>query len=128
MKVDTVKIISYSDWDKLVSETYGRIYCFQQQDDCRDRGTYQVTVPSEEIDYPRDCVPEVVNDPEMGVSFEAWLSRDPDLGLSGEEEEDEWDLGLWWGRNFYPHVSMVANDLYKRGRLEEGDYLIKVDW
>jgi hypothetical protein len=35
MKTKTVQMISVQDWDKLVKETYGRPYSFQQQDDCK---------------------------------------------------------------------------------------------
>lgn len=35
---------------------------------------------------------------------------------------------MWWVRNFYPDVNMVANDLYEKGLLEAGEYLINIDW
>jgi len=43
--VKNVKMIDVWDWDKLVEETYGRTYCFQQQDDCRGRGIFDITIP-----------------------------------------------------------------------------------
>jgi len=35
---------------------------------------------------------------------------------------------MWWERNFYPDVEMIANDLHKRGILEAGEYVIDIDW
>ena len=38
IKTKNVKMVEVSDWDKLVEETYGKIYSFQQQDGCKARG------------------------------------------------------------------------------------------
>ncbi len=128
IKTKSVKIIDVGDWDELVSETYGRSYSFQQQDGCKDRGTEYITVPCEPEDYENDTIPEIVNHSEMGVSFKAWLERDPSKKLPNREDEDNWVLDLWWDRTFYPHVSMVINDLHSKGLLEEGKYGIEIDW
>lgn len=78
MNKQIVTIISNEDFDNLVSETYGRVYSFQQQDDCKPRQTVYVTVPCKyPDDFDNDDVPEVVNGEEMGVSFKSWLERDP---------------------------------------------------
>lgn len=126
MKFKTVKIIDSSDWDQLVSDTYEKPYNFQQQDGCKSRGTYEFTVP---IKNPEDFedteIPEIVNGPEMGVKFESWLARHPKLPLKNQEYDFE--LDLWWGRNFYPHVEMIIDDLHKRGILSEGEYVINID-
>ncbi len=37
LKFKIKSVIEVSDWDKLVSETYGRPYNFQQQDGTQDR-------------------------------------------------------------------------------------------
>jgi len=126
MKYTTTKIISLQDWDAYVEETYGRPYSFQQQDGCRERGTYRIMVPGEAEDFERDSIPEGVNGEEMGVSFAAWLARDPVEPIEGQEYNFE--RKLWWGRNFYPDVQMIANDLHSRGLLEAGEYTIKIDW
>lgn len=128
MEVRTEKIIDLYEWDKTVIETYGRPYSFQQQDGCKERQMFYFTVPEEANDYENTIVPEIVNDPKMGVSFTAWLERDPKQPLSGREDDSDWSLGLWWDRNFYPDVQMVANDLHAKGLLEAGDYLINIDW
>lgn len=119
-------MIEVSDWDKLVSETYQRPYSFQQQDDCKPRGTFEFSVPDQEYDFDNDTIPEIVNGSEMGVSFAAWLARDPKQPLS--EQEYDWELGMWWERNFYPDVQMIANDLHVKGLLEAGEYTINIDW
>lgn len=128
MKVRTEKLIDSSEWDKLVRDTYGRRYTFQQQDDCRERGMFPLKVPSDADDYENEAVPEEVNHEERGVRFAAWLARDPNKKLSDPTAQEDYCLQLWWDRNFYPDLQMVANDLHARGLLEAGDYLINIDW
>lgn len=126
MKIRTEKVIDDSEWDAFVTKTYGRPYCFQQQDGCRSRGIFRLSVPNDAQDYESDSVPEVVNHSDMGVSFAAWLARDPKQPLLGQQYD--FQLSLWWNRNFYPDIHMVANDLHAKGLLEAGDYLINIDW
>ena len=126
MKIETKKVVSVQDWDTLVQQTYERTYSFQQQNGCMDRGTFPLTVPAKAEDYPNDTVPEIVNHKDMGVSFAAWLARDPKKPLEGQSYDFE--LTLWWDRNFYPDIQMVANDLHAKGLLEAGEYLIDIDW
>lgn len=126
MKISKKNVITVQDWDALVMETYGRPYSFQQQDGCKDRGVEYITVPDVAEDYENDSVPEVVNGPKMGVSFKAWLERDPKQKLDGQHSD--YQLELWWDRNFYPNAQMIANDLHERGLLDAGEYLIEIDW
>jgi hypothetical protein len=126
MKIEHVQMIDSSDWDDEVQKTYGRIYCLQQQDGCRERGTINITVPELAYDFKNDTVPEVVNDPDMGVSFKAWLARNPKQPLA--DDDNSYSLDLWWNRNFYPNLQMVANDLHAKGLLPAGTYSIKIDW
>lgn len=129
MKIRTEQVITVQEWDKTVRETYGRPYSFQQQGGCKSRGVERFSVPPEyddEYDFPNDTVPEVVNHEDMGVSFKAWLARDPKQKLSNRE--DDFGLGLWWARNFYPNVQMIANDLHAKGLLPAGEYAIDIDW
>lgn len=95
MKIRTEKVIDVQEWDALVEKTYGRPYSFQQQDGCKSRGVFRFTVPSKETDdFERDAVPEIVNHEEMGVSFAAWLKRDPKASIEGGRTD--YSLGLWW--------------------------------
>ena len=126
MKIKQIQEIDSSEWDKTVREVYGRPYTFQQQDGCKERGSVSLTIPDTPNDFENDTVPELVNGPEMGVSFAAWLARDPKKLLLDRKEE--YALGLWWSRNFYPDVQMIANDLYIKGLLPAGEYSIKIDW
>ena len=129
INVRTAQVIDVGDWDNLVTETYGRPYSFQQQDDCKERQRVSITIPDTAYDYENDTVPEEVNGSEMGVSFAAWLARDPEQKLN---TDDEWDrengLDMWWDRNFYPDVQMVANDLHAKGLIPAGEYEIDIDW
>lgn len=131
MKIKTEKVIELSEWDQLVEKTYGRPYSFQQQDGCKDRGLFRFTVPSDEVfDFENDSIVEKVNGPEQGVSFAAWLKRDPKQPLRDEPEHrnESWMIELWWHRNFYPDVSMIAEDLHTKGLLEAGEYIIEINW
>lgn len=65
MKIRTKNVIEVSDWDKVVTATYGRPYNFQQQDGCQDRGRFNIVIPAEAEDFEKDIVPENVNDEEM---------------------------------------------------------------
>lgn len=133
MKISTrtEQVIDLSDWDQLVQDTYGRPYSFQQQDGCKERQRVRIFVPDEEAegyDFENDTVPETVNHKERGVSFKAWLARDPKQKLNAEDWDSEHALSMWWERNFYPTVEMIANDLHARGLLDAGEYSIDIDW
>lgn len=84
----TEKVIRVQDWNKLVQDTYGKPYNYQQQEGCQDRGTFNITIPSEwDDDGMNDSIPEVVNGSEMGVKFSVWLTRDPKEELKDERED-----------------------------------------
>lgn len=129
MKIRNEKVIDVGEWNELVETTYGRMYNFQQQDGCKGRQRVRITIPGEAYDYENDTVPEEVNHEQMGVSFKAWLSRDPNQALNSPDQWDrEHGRSLWWHRNFYPDVQMIANDLHSKGLIEAGDYVIDIDW
>lgn len=149
IKFTSVKMIHVNDWDKLVSNTYGKPYSFQQQEGCQPRGVVNITIPDETYEEQmNNSIPEVINGTEMGVKFEVWLKRDPNEPLNPSKEELE-KCGYYWGktaddaikwkqdkshinmffeRNFYPNIQSVANDLYEKGLIEAGNYSIKIDW
>lgn len=122
----TQKVIDVGDWDDLVQQTYRRPYSFQQQDGCKERQRVHITVPDESYDFEDDTVPEEINGEEMGVSFKAWLERDPEV-WNGDKNDLRF-VGMFWERNFYPDVQMVANDLHSKGLIEAGEYVIDIDW
>tara|TARA_R110000764_G_C10689578_1_gene343597 strand:- start:67 stop:459 length:393 start_codon:yes stop_codon:yes gene_type:complete len=129
LKVSTVKTIDLQDWDSLVEETYGKPYSFQQQDDCKARGTYPLEIASSgAYDHENDTLPELVNHQEQGVSFKAWLERDPTQKIPQEGNSSYDGTLLWWERNFYPEAEVIAQDLLSKGLVEEGSYVIRVDW
>jgi len=122
-----VTMISVSDWDKLIKETYGKEYSFQQQDGCKGRGVFSFNVPvTHTDDYMRNEIPIEVNGDIMGVSFETWKNTPPDA--FDNLFEQSYQIILIWERNFYPDVSMIIDDLAKRGLLEKGEYVIDIDW
>lgn len=124
--IRAVSLIELDVFDRLVSDTYGRPYSFQQQDGCKDRGIEQYDIP---IENPWDYENDIVNpddEDNMGVSFEAWLARDPSEPLPNQRYD--WELKMFWERNFYPSVEMILADLYKRGPIPAGDLVINIDW
>lgn len=126
IKFQTKQVIRVQDFDNLVKQTYGKPYSFQQQDGCKSRGTFNLTVPEEAYDYENDTIPDKVNGDEMGVSFAAWLARDPNEWNG--KEKNSWTLEMFWQRNFYPDVQMIANDLHSKGLFPAGEYVIDIDW
>jgi hypothetical protein len=126
IKVQTKKIIDVQDWDDLVIKTYGKPYSFQQQNGCQDRGTFNITIPEETSDYENDNLPEEINGNDMGVSFAAWLARDP-KEWNGSPKDKQF-VDMFWERNFYPDIQMIANDLNAKGLIPAGDYGIEIDW
>lgn len=119
LKFEKVNMVDVGDWNALVEETYGKTYDFQQQDGCKDRGLDYFTVPLQYVpdDYENDTIPYEINGEEMGVSFKAWLSTNPNT------YED-----IFWERNFYPALEILADDLYQKGLIPEGEYTINIDW
>lgn len=133
LKISLTPTIDVWDWDELVEKTYGKPYNFQQQDGCQDRGSVSFYVPCEyaedEDSENAESLPEKVNGEEMGVRFESWLARDPNEPLKDEENgTTKWMINMFWERNFYPCLEIVAEDLYKKGLIPEGRYDIKIDW
>jgi hypothetical protein len=126
LKSRNVKMVEVEDWDKLVSDTYGRPYRFQQQGGCKPRGFFHLEIPSQyDVDEMNDEIPEIINGKIMGVKFKKWLERDPNQPVNGRTD---WAINLWWERNFYPNIYIVANDLYKKGLIDAGEYSIDIDW
>lgn len=122
-------MVSVGDWDKLVEDTYSRPYSYQQQDGCQSRGIVSITIPDgnpEEYDFENESIKEEINGQEKGVSFDSWLKRDPSKPIKGYDGITY--IRLFWHRNFYPNIQMVANDLYSKGLIEPGDYTINIDW
>lgn len=136
LKTKTVQLIELADWDEFVSEVYGKIYSFQQQDDCKPRGTYPFSIPdieydAEEFDYENTEIPFEVNGEEMGVSFETWLNtkvEDTEKHFQSVPYGASYANEMFWERNFYPSVETIIWDLHKRGLLDEGEYMINIDW
>ena len=126
LKFSNHNLIDVDDWDTLVQEIYHRPYSFQQQDECKPRGLHYITIPSTAMDYSNSTVPEILNHDSMGVSFNAWLEREPikALGIDCNQRH----IDLWWQRNFYPNIQMIANDLHEKGIINAGQYVIVIDW
>lgn len=136
LKYKTAKVIDVQDWDRLVEETYKKPYSFQQQDGCQPRGVVHLTIPEEwtEDEEMNDEIPFKINGNEMGVKFQVWLDTTVEEvntkfeEVNGKPESYPGQNSLFWERNFYPDLQTVANDLYKKGLVEAGDYTINIDW
>ena len=129
LKYNNVREVRVQDWNKLVIDTYVRPYNLQQQDGCKPRGVEALVVPSYDInedEYVHKSIDETDTDGEMGVFFEAWLERKIDKEIPNQRYSFE--LKTFWHRRFYPMLQVVANDLFERGLVEQGRYLIVIDW
>ena len=127
IKYTKVNQIEVQDWNNLVVSTYGRPYDLQQQNGGMERQIINISIPSEgEDDEMNDSIPEDVNGCKMGVKFQIWLNRDPKQPFANQKYE--WELNIFWERNFYPDLQTVAKDLYEKGLIEAGDYQINIDW
>ena len=120
IKYRTVKVIDCDDWDNLVKNTYGKPYNLQLQNGCMERQRLQISVPSKWTGDFKNTTIEGSRD--MGVSFKAWLEKEPEA--DDFQKETFWE----WETKFYPNLEMVVNDLYEKGLLEEGTYEIDIDW
>lgn len=88
-----------------------------------ERQRIAITVPPDCVeDFPNDTLEDSISENGLGVSFKAWLEKDPNEISNISERE------LFWERKFYPNLSMVINDLYEKGLLEAGEYEIDIDW
>ena len=129
LKYANRKVIDEYDWNQLVIKTYGKPYAFQQQEGCMANNTFfEIDIPCEftNDEDMHDSIPEDINGENMGVKFETWLARDPKQPVNGDNSG--WGINLFWERNFYPDIYTLANDLHKKGVLEGGSYIIKIDW
>lgn len=129
LQVSNKKFIEVQDWDNLVRETYGKLYSFQQQDGCQNRGTVDLYISKEEVeDYYPETIPYKINGNIMGVKFETWLNTNVEDIDNNHPENTPSSNRLYWHRNFYPNIEVLANDLCKKGLIEEGQYVLHIDW
>ena len=134
LKLTTKTCIDVDDWDRFVEQIYGRPYAFQQQDGCKPRGIVNFTAHStvEESDVSwveeeaHDSVAEMVNGSDMCVKFAVWLARNPKDPIPNQQYD--WELEMFWHRNFYPPLDSVVQDLVSKGLLAPGEYTIIIDW
>lgn len=128
LKYKIVRIVDVRDWDNIVEKTYNRPYCFQQQDGYQSRGIFKISIPKDcesNLDHEMNLtIPEEVNGKMMGVKFKTWLEKDP----NSDGFNDKLSTQLFWHRNFYPDIYTLAKDLYEKGLIEPGDYIININW
>lgn len=130
LKTNTKTTIPLQDWNAFIKEIYGKPYSFQQQEGCRDKGIYTIyipeTLPKENEDYGYDYDPSTPEKELCGVPLTVWLSRDPKQPLEGQKYDFE--LEIWWFRQFYPYIEELEEDLARKGLLDPGEYTIIIDW
>ena len=118
--VKTIKVIDYLDWDRLVQETYNKDYCIQQQEGCMVKGLIKLQVSKTPSDFDTDRTRLKFG--EMGVNFNTWLETE--FGKTPNLINEV----IYWKRNFYPLLEILASDLCKKGLIDEGEYFINIDW
>jgi hypothetical protein len=131
LKLNKVTLIEENEFSDFVSEVYGRPYRYQQTEGCLEKGTVKFSVPYER--YFKPDYKENVNDSgniNKPVRFREWLSRDPKekppVGLFNGDSY--WYISLFWNRHFYPYFGDLIDDLHKKGYVEEGEYILRIDW
>jgi hypothetical protein len=127
LKFETTRYVRVDDFNRLVVETYGRPYILEQRDGCEPKFLFFAIIPSDgdEFDYPNESIPEKIDCEEEGVSFEAWLKRDPKQ-WKGPRREKKF-LKKFWEEKFFPDAQMLFNDLNAKGLIESGNYIIDLD-
>lgn len=109
LKSKTVKLIWESDFSKLVTETYGKPYRFQQQGDMMGQDTiYKFSIPDANwLPTPEDAARDIAT----------WLNDSRTFKYEFEAE-----------RECYPVFESVIVDLHERGIIVPGDYALHVWW
>lgn len=128
MKVQIKKFVPVHVWNEFVREVYGRSYKLESQEHYCNEIVSFLTIPTsyDSDDDMNDSIKEIVQGLEKGVKFKTWLSRDPLQPLL-TRRYDEWELETFWEENFYPDLQTLANDLYKKNKLDSGEYIIYFD-
>ncbi len=73
---------------------------------------------------PGGTVTSSNEDQPIGVSFAAWLARDPKVWKGSPRYMKD----MYWERHFYPSLDMILNDLHAKWHLPAGEYVIHIDW
>lgn|SRR5574343_400590 len=120
IKTKPKHVINSDVWDKYVTKIYKRPYSISDQFEFKN--VLEFKVPNRAIDFANEIVEEDESTKETGVNFKSWISRDPSQPISGDPRP--FVTKLWWFRSFYPEIDVLANDLYKKGQLERGEYVI----
>lgn len=117
--------IEYTDWNNFIQSVYNKPYDLLQQVDSEST-IITMSVPGN-VDNTKinKDIPENIDENELRcVELETWLNKDP------QEENPNFKYKShqthWWKRYFYPDIQAIANDLYEKGLLEEGNYTIYV--
>lgn len=113
-------VISSAAWNKQVSKIYGRPYSIEDQFEFNRVLGFKV--PNRSFDFANETVEENEDTKETGVNFKSWIARDPDQKIGSDP--CAFVTTLWWYRAFYPDIEVLANDLFKKGLLERGEYVI----
>lgn len=125
LKTQNVKLVDVQDWNNLVINTYKKPYDLQQQYTRKNISFFQIEIPISISN--EDILPTEIKEDgsEFGVQFQSWLKRDPSQPVNNDSIQ--WHINIWWEQNFYPSIYTLANDLFKKGLLEEATYLIEMN-
>lgn len=126
LEYQNLRVIENYKWSEFISSVYNLPYNYQQQNECQNTN-FEFNIPNdlEEEDLGSDSIPYEVNGKDECVKFDVWVnSKLEDISKNFEYESD---AVIFYNRNFYPSIFQILNDLYNRGLIEEGDYLIRID-
>ena len=136
LEYKTIRVIKEHDFNELVTNTYGLPYKLQQQNGIMERQYFEIYIDSEEViegdeteyDDIHESIPLEINGPERLVRFGTWVNSNPTDIMKEAGWTKEYEIRLFYHRNFYPPLDMLLGDLYKKGLLEEGTFYINIDW
>lgn len=121
LKYANVRYVDHLNFNDLVKDTYNKIYSLQQTYGGWDRQSFNFTATKN--GKFAEGLPTKINEDDWGegIDFKTWLNTPCPKNCSFSEE-------LFWERNFHPYFDDLVLDLCQKGLIEEGDYVMNIDW
>lgn len=116
LKTKKVDLVWSVTWNNFVRKVYGVPYDISVQE---IEDSFEFTVPIRGAeDYQNESYDDIRKKGENGVKFGVWASTKP-VGVEKDSAEMQ-----NWEMEFYPCFDMLVNDLFTRGLLPMGNYVM----
>lgn len=129
-----VNLIWEHDFSRLVTQVYGKPYCFQQQGEKMGQDTlykFEVDPPEELTDEVEAWATDMITEwlqAEPPPERESYISAETGQLAWKERPKNDFETRLWWLRDNYPQFDAIIIDLRRRGLIEPGEYALHVWW